>query len=59
MDNVKWWGKNDLSEVIASQDWILLDIDKAGLQDVLQVIWAYSHKWPVHQLWTPISLSKY
>lgn len=52
-------GENDLSVVIASQNWILLDVDKAGLQDVLQVIWTYSHQWPVHQLWTPISLSKY
>lgn len=34
----KMMGENDLSVVIASQNWILLDVDKAGLQDVLQVI---------------------
>lgn len=34
----KMMGKSDFSVVIASQSWILLDIDKAGLWDVLQVI---------------------
>lgn len=36
----KMIGNNDLSVVIAAQSWVLLDIDKAGLQEVLQVIWS-------------------
>lgn len=36
----KMIGNNDLSVVIAAQSWALLDIDKAGLQEVLQVIWS-------------------